>query len=120
MKYPPQKYIYDVTSFGSINKGKKLTGYWSTTKSLGAGIYVEYFGKLEPFIKIYSNSPLTNEQIKKVTNFFRKKYFNIVFTQGFFQKWKFIYIEKREFQKKLLLFGNYHLLFLFTLKTINV
>jgi hypothetical protein len=71
MKLPPKKHIYDVTSFGSINKGKKLTGYWSTLKSIGAGIYVEYFGKFELFIKIHSPSPLTNEQIKKVTNFFR-------------------------------------------------
>jgi hypothetical protein len=71
MKQPSLKHIYDVTNFGSINKGKKLTGYWSTLKYLGAGIYVEYFGKFELFIKIYSPSTLTNEQIKKVTNFFR-------------------------------------------------
>ena len=82
MKLPPKKYIYDVTSLGSISKGKKLTGYWPTLKSLGAGIHVEYFGKFELFIKIYSAFPLTNEQIKKVTNFFREKYFK--FTQGFF------------------------------------
>ena len=84
MKHPPKKYIYDVTSFGSISKGNKLTRYWSILKSLGAGIYVEYFGKFELFIKIYSPSPLTNEQIKKVTNFFREKYLKIMFTQGFF------------------------------------
>ena len=71
MKLPPLKYIYDVTSFGSICKGKKLTGYWSILKYLGAGIHVEYFGKFELFIKIYSVFPLSDEQIKKVTNFFR-------------------------------------------------